>query len=228
MIRKGAFTVAAAAFLLAALQVLAQPPAKAYAPTRLADGRPDLNGIWQAPAGIDKSLESKVNGKRIIVDPADGKIPYLPEAQGRKLENKKTAASVDPVNKCFMPGVPRLMYTAYPFQIVQSSDQLAILSEFVRTVRHIYLKRQKHLPDIDFWMGDAIAHWDGDTLVVDTADLNDQTWLDASGDYHSDALHVIERFTRTSPDTISYDATIEDPKVFAKPWKIRFPLTLHK
>jgi hypothetical protein len=228
MARRSAFTVGGAALFLVALPVLAQRPAQAYVPAHLADGSPDLNGIWQAPVGIDKSLELKSGRKSIIVDPADGKIPYLPEARRRRLENKKTAASADPMHKCFMPGVPRLMYAAYPFQIAQGPAQLAILSEYVRTVRHIYLGRQKHLADIEFWMGDSIAHWDGDTLVVDTANLNDQTWLDSSGDYHSDALHVIERFTRTSPDSISYEATIEDPKVFARPWKIRFPLLQHK
>jgi hypothetical protein len=214
--------------LLAPWLLLAQSSKKSYTPARIADGAPDLNGIWQAPNGLDNNLESKFHGKNIIVDPPDGKIPYLPAAEARRLENKKTRATADPVSKCFMPGTPRLMYFSYPFQIAQAADQLAILSEFVRTVRHIYLKREKHLPDIEFWMGDSIAHWDGDTLVVDTADFNDQTWLDASGDYHSGALHVVERFTRTAPDLISYEATIEDPNVFARPWKIRLPLMLHK
>jgi hypothetical protein len=199
-----------------------------YTSPRLADGSPDLNGIWQAPHGIDKNLESKVDGKDIIIDPPGGKIPYLATALAHRTQNKNSRETADPVSKCYMPGVPRLMYFNYPFQIAQQSDQLAILSEYVRTVRHIYIKRLKHLPDIDFWMGDSIAHWDGDTLVVDTTDLNEQTWLDALGNYHSDALHVVERFTRINPETISYEATVEDPKVFARPWKIRFPLLLHK
>jgi hypothetical protein len=208
--------------------ICARAQTKAYTPVRLADGAPDLNGIWQAPKGIDNNLEAKFDGKNIIVDPADGRIPYLPAAEARRLENKKTRATADPVSKCFMPGTPRLMYFSYPFQIAQASDQLAILSEFVRTVRHIYLRRERHLPEIEFWMGDSIARWDGDTLAVDTSDLNDQPWLDASGNYHSDALHVVERFTRTAPDLISYEATMEDPKVFARPWKIRLPLLRHK
>jgi hypothetical protein len=228
MIRKGAMAAIAAVLLFTFLPILVQSKTKPYTPEHLADGAPDLNGIWQAPKGIDKNLESKINGKNIIVDPADGKIPYLPSAQAHRLVNKDARSSADPVGKCYMPGVPRLMYSEYPFQIAQEPDQLAILSEFVRTVRHIYLKRQEHLRDIEFWMGDSIAHWDGDTLVVDTANLVDQTWLDALGDYHSDALHVVERFRRTGPDTISYEATIEDPKVFAKAWKISFPLMLHK
>ena len=162
------------------------------------------------------------------MDPPDGKIPYLPGALARRRENNKARASADPMSKCFLPGVPRGMFIAWPFQLVQASDQLAVLSGYVRTVRHMYLKRATHLPDIEFWMGDSVARWDGDTLVVDTADFNDQTWLDAAGNYHSGAMRVTERIARSGPDTLSYEATIEDPQVFARAWTIRFPLLLHK
>jgi hypothetical protein len=81
-----------------------------------------------------------------------------------------------------------------------------------------------HMDDIAFWMGDSRGHWEGDTLVVDVSDNEPETWLDMSGDFHSDALHVVERYTRTSLDTLQYEATIEDPKVFTRPWKIRMPL----
>jgi hypothetical protein len=201
---------------------------QAYKAPRLADGKPDLNGIWEVRAKVDADLEGKIGGKNIIVDPADGKIPYKPEALAQKKENNQKRASADPITKCWMPGVPRLTYVAYPFQIVESPNQpvIAFLSQYVHTVRNINL-RGEHLDGLDLWLGDSRAKWEGDTLVVDVADFNEQTWFDAAGNYHSDALHVVERFTRTGPDTITYEATIQDPKVLTKPFKISVPLTRH-
>jgi hypothetical protein len=197
-----------------------------YMPPRLADGHPDLNGIWEVRAKVDANLEGKIGGKNIIVEPADGKIPYKPEALAQKNDPKR--ATADPMSKCWMPGVPRLMYVAYPFQIVQSANQpvMPILSQYVHTIRNINMGGE-HLDGLDLWLGDTRAHWDGDTLVTDVADFNDMTWFDAAGNYHSDALNVTERFTRTAADTITYEATMTDPKVLAKPFKISMPLTLH-
>jgi len=203
-----------------------QSKGRAYSAPKLADGKPDLNGIWEVRAKVDANLEGKINGKNIIVDPADGRIPYKPEALATKKDPKR--ATADPVSKCYMPGVPRLTYISYPFQIVESANQplIAFLSQYVHTIRNIHM-RGEHLDGLDNWLGDSRGHWDGDTLVVDVTNFNDQTWFDAAGNHHSDALHVTERFTRTSPDTITYDATIEDPKVLTKPFKISMPLTLH-
>ena len=195
---------------------------------RLADGKPDLNGIWEVRAKIDADLEAKINGKSVIVEPADGRIPYKPEALARKKENNRKRAAADTQAKCYMPGVPRLFYIPYPFQIVQSANQtvIVVLSQYIHTVRNINMQGE-HLDGLDLWLGDSRAHWEGDTLVVDVADFNDLTWFDAAGNYHSDALHVVERLTRTAAGTITYEATIEDPKVLTRPFKIRMPLTLH-
>jgi hypothetical protein len=112
----------------------------------------------------------------------------------------------------------------FPFQIFQTPQFVAITYEYVHASRTIHMNGSAHLEDIDFWMGDSRGHWEGDTLVVDVTDNNGETWLDASGNFHSEAMHVIERYTRTSADTLRYEATIEDPKVFTKPWKISMPL----
>jgi len=133
---------------------------------------------------------------------------------------------LDPEAKCYMPGVPRLNYEPFPFQIAQFDDHVLIIYEYIHIHRLLLMDGSPH-PDpevIDFWMGDSRAHWEGDTLVVDVRNFNDQTWFDRAGNFHSDALHVVERYTRTGPDHMTYEATIEDPKVFTRPWKISMPL----
>jgi hypothetical protein len=191
-----------------------------YKPPRTADGQPDLQGVWEIKTSPDKDLEKA----RVIVEPKNGKIPYLPEALAHKKENEKNSAKADPLGKCYMPGVPRINLLTYPFQIFQTPTEVAIAYEYIHNWRNIYLKRDKHLDGIDFWQGDSIGRWDGDTLVVEVGDFNDQTWFDKAGDYHSDGLHVTERYTRTGPDTLQYEATIEDSKTFSQPWKIRAEL----
>jgi hypothetical protein len=191
--------------------------AQAYTPPRTADGQPDLQGIWEVKTSPDKDIEK---AKGLIVEPKNGKIPYLPAAVAQRKQNEKNSATEDPVNKCYMPGVPRINLLNYPFQIFQTPDQISIAYEYIHNFRNVYMKRTKHMEGIDFWLGDSVGHWEGDTLVVDVADLNDQTWFDKSGNYHSDALHVTERYTRTGPDTLRYEATIEDAKTFSMPWKI--------
>jgi hypothetical protein len=201
--------------------------AQSYSPPRGADGKPDMNGIWQGPAIVNKDLQTaKINGKKVITDPSDGKIPYLPGAVAKQKENSRARAMADPVSKCYMPGTPRLMYMPDPFFIAQTPGFVAILSQFMHEVRGIPIDGSKHLENIDFWQGDPRGTWDGDTLVIDSTDFNDMTWFDASGNYHSDELHVVERLTRSSANTISYSATITDPKVYSKPWTISMPLTL--
>jgi hypothetical protein len=208
--------------LIAAMPALAQ----AYRAPRTANGQPDLQGIWQAQTTASYDIEAHAAklgmpaGLGIVVG---GEIPYTAEAAAKRRQNFQNRATADPNNRCFLPGVPRANYMPLPFQIFQTTKDVAILYEYVHAYRLIRMDG-KHPEDVDFWMGDSRGHWDGDTLVVDVSDNNDQTWLDASGNFHSDALHVVERYTRTGPDTIGYEATIEDPKVFTKPWKISLSL----
>lgn len=209
----------------AAASVPAVAQSKAYSAPRLADGHPDLNGIWEVQGKVDANIEAKLRGKNIIVDPEDGKIPYKPEALAQRKANAEKHATEDPLTKCWMPGVPRLMYIPYPYQIVESANQpvIPILSQYVHVIRNIQMQGE-HLDGLENWLGDSRGHWDGDTLVVDATNFNDQTWYDAAGNYHSGDLHVVERFTRTAPNTIAYQATMTDPKVLAKPFTIRLTL----
>ena len=224
--------------------------AQGYRPPRLADGHPDFNGIWQAlneanydiqihvarpalvlrdgPYGPVPAMPVVALGAVGAVPPGVGivdgdELPYKPDALKTKQENQQQWLSRDPEIKCYLPGVPRATYMPYPFQIVQSASQLLITYEYAGAVRDIHLKDPGPAP-VDSWMGQSVAKWDGDTLVVDVTGLNDQTWFDRAGNFHSDALHVVERYTRTSADVITYEATIEDPNVFTRPWKMSMPL----
>jgi hypothetical protein len=152
-----------------------------------------------------------------------GAIPYQEWAAARKKENAEHWLERDPEITCFMPGVPRATYMPYPFQILQGPDIILIAYEFAGTTRTIHLRPAGKSP-APTWMGWSQGKWDGDTLVVDVSDFNDQTWFDRAGNFHSEALHVVERFTAASPHHLSYEATIEDPKVFTRPWKMSMPL----
>jgi hypothetical protein len=219
--------VGAVAFLPLGAQTKSK--ASSYNPPRLADGKPDFNGIWEVRQKVDANLETRINGKSVIVDPPDGRIPYKPAELAKKKENEKNRATLDTAARCQMPGVPRLAYIPYPFQIVQSANQpvIVFLSQYVHVVRNINMQSADHLDGLEQWLGDSRGRWEGDTLVVDVADFNDSTWFDAAGSHHSNALHVVERFTRINPTTINYAATIEDPNVLTKPFRINMPLALH-
>ena len=198
-----------------------------YRPPRTPDGKPDLQGVWQvlntAAWDIqDHPARPGVPAGQGVVEGND--IPYQSWAAAKKKENFENRLTADPVTKCYLPGVPRITYLPYPFQIFQTADSMVIIYEYVHAVRTIYTGRP-HLPGhIDFWLGESRGRWDEETLVVDTVHFNDETWLDRAGNFHSDALHVVERYTRTGPDHIAYEVTIEDPKVFTRPWKMSFPL----
>jgi hypothetical protein len=251
-IARSVATALAAGLAGAVLAITALPVAgqgQAYQPPRLADGHPDLNGIWQTITEANYDIQMHVARPALAlregpygpvpdtpvlalgavgavppgVGVVDGEIPYRPEALTTKRENQENWLSRDPEIKCYLPGVPRATYMPYPFQILQSSNQLLIAYEYAGAVRDIHLKDPGPAP-VDSWMGQSVARWDGDTLVVDVTGMNDQTWFDRSGNFHSDALHVVERYTRTSADVISYEATIEDPNVFTRPWKMSMPL----
>jgi hypothetical protein len=233
--RRGGF--AAVAFLVAAAALAPSASGQgrgAYTPSKGWDGHADLTGIWEAfgaPAGDSIEARNAAWGIRAtlgsVTDPPGGLLPYKPEAVAKRNANFKNRAQLDSTNKCYMPGVPRLMYMGYPFQIFQSSKFVIVASEYMHTYRTIYVDGSKHLDSVDFYDGDSRGHWEGDTLVVDVTNFNDQTWFDKAGNYHSDALHVVERFTRTSADTMTYTASVEDPKVFTRAFTITVPMFRH-
>jgi len=199
---------------------------------RTADGKPNFQGIWQvrnrAAYGLEYHAASLgiLPGKSVLV--GDTAIPYTPAALKKRNENFEKRAELDPFNKCFMPGVPRIMYIEHPFQIFQTPQHVAMTFEWSQVFRLIYTDGTKHQDGIEFWMGDNRGRWDGDTLVVENTNHNDQTWLDASGDFHSEQLKLTERYTMVDADTIQYEVTFEDPKVYTKPWKISMPISRQK
>jgi hypothetical protein len=167
-----------------------------------------------AAAGVPASL-GVVEG--------DGEIPYTPEAMAIKKQNAEHWIDRDPELKCYLPGIPRAMYMPYPFEITQSTNKIHMAYAFATTARTIHLD-EVDPPPADTWMGHSVGRWEGNTLVVDVANFNDKTWFDRAGNFHSDALHLVERFTLTTPDVIQYEVTIEDQKVFTRPWRISMPI----
>jgi hypothetical protein len=167
-----------------------------------------------AAAGVPASLG-------VVQD--EGEIPYTPEALAIKQENAEHWIDRDPELKCYLPGLPRAMYMPYPFEITQSTNKVHMAYAFATTARTIHLD-EVDPPPSDAWMGHSVGRWDGETLVVDVTNFNDKAWFDRAGNFHSDALHLVERFTLTTPDVIQYEVTIEDPKVFTRPWRIAMPL----
>jgi hypothetical protein len=202
---------------------------------RTGDGKPDLNGVWQALNSANWDIQEHAArpgpvalGAMGAVPPGlgvveGGEIPYLPAAAAKKKENFENRLTADPEIKCYLPGVPRATYMPYPFQIVQNPKDILIAYEYAGATRTIFMDKAPPSPT-DSWMGHSVGHWEGDTLVVDVTSLTDQTWFDRAGNFHSDALHVIERYTHLTPDALTYEATIEDPKVFSRPWKMSMPL----
>ena len=192
---------------------------------RAADGRPDLSGIWQAISTADFDLEP--HSTRKDAPPGAGviegdSIPYLPSAMKQRQANFAARDKLDPRSQCFTLGVPRDNYYPEPFQILQRPRDLTLIYEFGNSVRTIHTNGTLHPAgdNPEFWLGDSRGHWEGDTLVVDVTDFTDKTWLDRAGNFHSDALHVVERWTPLDRDHLEYRATLEDPKVFARPWTL--------
>jgi hypothetical protein len=240
-------------FIVAALFATTLIPVSgqtSYRAPRAEGGKPDLNGIWQTLNEANYDLEGHVARPAMALRPGPygpvpsapvlalgavgavppslgvvegGEIPYKPEALKKKKENQENWLTRDPEIKCYLPGVPRATYIPQPFRIFQSAKQIFIAYQYAGAVRNIYFKDPGPAP-VDSWMGQSVGHWEGETLVIDVTGMNDQSWLDRAGNYHSDALHVVERYTRTSPDVISYEATLEDPNVFTRPWKIHMAL----
>ena len=241
--------------LLPALMLMARPAvapaqaqAAAYLAPRTADGKPNLNGIWQVLNTANWDIQdhaaqagpySHLLGAYFYAPPGKGvvegnEIPYQPWALAKKKENFEKRLVMDtsdlrvgdPEAKCYLPGVPRATYIPHPFQIVQNPATILIAYEFAHTGRTIHLGKVDPAPyvAVDTWMGHSEGRWEGETLVVDVKGLIDQTWFDRAGNFHSDALHVVERYTPISPVALMYQATIEDPKVFTRPWKMSMPL----
>jgi hypothetical protein len=231
----GTLLVAFAASTHVAGQTVA-PTSRAYSPPRTPSGQPDLQGVWQVVNTAAWDIQDH-SGQRFPGLPArfsvpagqgvveGNEIPYQPWALARKQENYKSRLTEDPEARCYLPGVPRITYMPYPFQIFQFPDRVVILYEYLHATREIFTDGSRH-PDIpvEFWLGDSRGRWEGNTLVVDVTLFTAETWFDRAGNFHSDALHVVERYTRTGADHLLYEATIEDSKVFTRPWKIRMPV----
>ena len=220
-------SAAAVLAVLVSTAANAQVPAVGRTIPRTADGRPDLQGVWQVRNRAAANLEAHAARSGMPPGPGvvvDGPIPYQPWAAERRHENYMNRSKTDPLNECYMAGVPRIMYLDHPFQIFQTRDAIAIAFEWQQHFRLIYTNGSKPPDGIEFWMGDSRGRWEGDTLVVDVTQHNDRTWFDMAGNFHSEALRVVERYTMRAADTIQYEATITDPKVFTRPWTIRMPL----
>lgn len=203
---------------------------------RMPDGKPNFSGLWQYIGTANWDIQDHgaqpgpfsqlgavgaIPAGQGIVD--GNEIPYKPDALAKKNANNAKRWELDPEIKCFMPGVPRATYMPFPFQIVQGNRQIAIAYEYATSNRVINLVNHQK-SQVDTWMGTSNGTWSGDTLVVDVTGFNDQTWFDRAGNHHSEALHVVERYTFRNPDVIDYEATIDDPNVFTRPWKISVPL----
>ena len=232
----GVVAVAVGLVWLTATPTSGQAAKRPYKAARTADGKPDLNGIWQALTSANWNLQDHAASMGPVVAmgalgaiPAGlgvvegGAIPYQPWAAAKQKENAAQWLTQDPVVKCYLPGVPRATYLPFPFQIVQTPDDILIAYAFAGASRTLYMKRTEDSPG-DTWMGWSRGRWDGESLVVQVDSFNDQTWFDSAGNFHSDALKVEERYTATGPDHLLYEATITDPKVFTRPWKISLPL----
>jgi hypothetical protein len=227
-----------AALVLGPLSAWAQVP-------RTADGKPDLTGVWQAGSTQRGSWQEANAGLGVggsgrdpnapVARPTADRIagadgaPYQPWAAKKVLESFNNRAIDDPTGLCLPPGLPRLSMTGlFPQQIIQTPTQIVILYEYMSVYRVIPLNVTHPDDLLPAYMGHSVGRWEGDTLVVDVVGFNDKTWIGGAGTFHSDALHVVERFTRVDRDQISYEATVEDPNVLTKPWILRTTMMLRE
>ena len=198
---------------------------------RTADGKPDLSGSW----GVMNTANWNILPHPASADGPGGtgvvvgdELPYLPSALAKKQENYRTRATADTDARCILPGVPRVMYEPYPFQIFQTPGVVSMAFEYLHATRNIYMNTPHPEGPIEWWMGDSRGSWQGDTLVVDARHFNGDTWFDRAGNYHSNQMKVTERYTPLDANRMQYEATIEDPKVFTRPWKISLVLYRRK
>ena len=235
-----AMTVVTAAAVVGVFSVGGRPAAaqtSTYEAPRTPDGNPDLNGIWQALGTAHWDIEGHAARPGPIVELGaigaipgglgvvqGGEIPYQDWAEEQKQENFENWLAADPIVKCYMPGVPRATYLPFPFQIVQTPEFILIAYEFASASRVIYMNKPDFESPFDTWMGHSRGHWEGETLVVDVTSQVPDTWLDSAGNFHSDTLHVVERYTPISPNALRYEVTLEDSNVFTRPWTMSMPL----
>jgi hypothetical protein len=226
----------AAAVALTIVAAFVPASSQAQSPARI-DGKPNLNGLWEALNGAYWNLEdhsatgisqfwqlgaiAAIPAGQSVVE--GGTIPYLPAALAKREENRAGWPKTDPEAKCYMPGIPRATYMPYPFRIVQGDSDILFVYEFASANRIVHMSNHTESP-VDSWMGWSNGHWDGDTLVIEVTGNNDQTWFDRAGNHHSTALKVTERYSLKDADHLQYEATIEDPETFSRPWKISMPL----
>jgi hypothetical protein len=197
------------AMALASLPAFPQavPAPKTGPVPRTADGKPDLTGYW--------SMSSlRYNGN--LANEGEAKVPYTDAGRKAFLAHD---AKDDPTGFCQPPGFPRMLHSPFPMKVMQDKDNVTFLYEYMRIWRLIDLNRKEHYPDVsDTFFGDSIGRWEGDTLVVETVGLNDRSWLDTAGHQHTSDMKVIERVTRTGPESMDYEVSIIDPEYYAKPW----------
>ncbi|HEY9217742.1 MAG TPA: hypothetical protein VIO94_06830, partial [Phenylobacterium sp.] len=221
-----------------------------YKAPRGPDGKPDLNGVWQVMNAANFDIEphaaraalafrpgpfGPVPAKEVLALGAvgavpaglgvveGGTIPYKPEALAKRDENRAKWLERDPEIKCYLPGVPRANYMSLPFQIFQSGKSMVFAYEYAGAVRNI-LFDDPGPPPVDSWMGQSVAKWEGDTLVVTVTGQLDSTWLDRAGNHHSATMTVTERYTPVAANVMRYEATIDDAETFTRPWKISMNL----
>ena len=218
------------------------------APRLIGTGNPDLNGIWQTLNTANWNIEPHAAGPSAFAE-LQGAIGAVPAGQGiveggdipyqewaieqrqrnfeqrftRPIDRQTNETTGDPEAKCYLPGVPRATYLPYPFRIVQTPSQILIAYEYANATRVVHMDREPVSPSLS-WMGWSIGRWEGETLVVEVTDQLATTWFDRAGNFHSEDLRVVERYTPIGPDHLMYEATIEDPAVFTRPWTIRMPL----
>ena len=236
LIAGGAIAAALAVLALVATEIPTSEGQSTAPPARIG-GHPNLNGVWQAVNTAYWNLEDhSAQGLSafwqlgaILAIPAGqsviegGTIPYLPEALAKRDENRAGWPKSDPEAKCYMPGIPRATYMPYPFRIVQGDRDILFVYEFASANRIVHMSNHQESP-VDSWMGWSNGRWEGDTLVIEVTGNNDQTWFDRAGNHHSIALKVTERYTLMGENHLQYEATIEDPETFSRPWKISMPL----
>jgi hypothetical protein len=215
----------------------AEPAALVDMP-RLTNGKPNFSGVWQSLTTANWDVRTHgaaagppEYGALLATPPGPGivvgdEIPYLPEAAAQQQRNYSNRFTDDPELKCYMPGVPRANYMPYPFQIFHSDEHMLIAYQFAGAARIVNLEEHQESA-IDSWMGVSNGRWEDDTLVIEVSGFNGQAWLDRAGNHASYALRVVERYTFAGPDAIDYEATLEDPQTFSRPWTIRFRLYRH-
>jgi hypothetical protein len=216
----------------ASAQVLpAEPIKSAGSIHRMPDGTPDFNGFFQTDAGganwgfEPHSEPFTPGGRGVLISPPEKKLPYQPWAAQENADRRRPERGYDdPTAHCIVAGVPRSMYVPAPFHVIQTPEYVVFLHERM-SWRTVYVNRREHLPDtVRLWQGDSLGHWEGDTLVIETTNLNGKAWLNEVGDIVSHAETVVERLTPVDQNTIIYQATVTDPIVYTRPWTIEMPI----